>query len=113
MSMDGISSKIMIHRATDFSRDATNVQRQGAQISQAAEEQVKTQAQIETHDVVDVYKAVEDRIRREKEKEKKKKEEPMVYVPMEEAAPEEGEAPPKRALPVQNGAPGHILDIHI
>ena len=98
MALEGIGSKIMIHKVTDVVRDANAMQKQTELMQHSATHQTQMQAQTQTQDVVDVYRPSEALIQREKEKRRrdKKKERQEETERSSHSAPDGGAAPHKR-----------------
>ncbi|MGI6176571.1 MAG: hypothetical protein ACOYJC_10535 [Christensenellales bacterium] len=67
MAIDAIGNKIMLHKATEYTRDVSHQQRQAELMQQNAHQQVQRQTQEQAMVVDDVYEAAQARIHREKE----------------------------------------------
>lgn len=75
MAFEGIGSKIMIHKVTDFTKEASNLQKSGEMAQAHIQSRAAQDAQLAQHQVRDVYEPSEAVIQREKEREKKQKQE--------------------------------------
>ena len=73
MAFEGIGSKIMIHKVTEFTKEASNLQKSGEMAQAHIQSRAAQDAQVKQHQVRDVYEPSEVAIQREKEREKKKK----------------------------------------
>ncbi len=75
MPVDGLGPKVMLHKATEFVKDATAQQRRGEVMQSAANREMKNEAERMSAEVVDVYKPDAARVQREKEKKQRKEQE--------------------------------------
>ena len=73
MAFEGIGSKIMIHKVTDFSKEASNLQKSGEMAQAHIQNRVLQDAQLAQQQVRDVYEPSNVVIQREKEREKREK----------------------------------------
>jgi len=70
MSLDGINTKVMIHRATELAKEVSNEQKKIE--SSPFVKQLQAEAEIINTQIRDIYKPDEAVIRRDQEKNKKK-----------------------------------------
>jgi len=104
MSLDGISTKVSIHRATDYAKEVSTQQKK-AELSHLVQ-QAQQEVELGRTPVEDIYKPDEATIRRENEK-KKKKFEQIMREKMK------GEKQEEETLPAEP-ATGHTkIDIRI
>ncbi len=74
MAFEGIGSKIMIHKVTDFSKEASNLQKSGEMAQAHIQSRAMHDAKIAQQQVQDVYEPSNVVIQREKEREKRQQE---------------------------------------
>lgn len=74
MAFEGIGSKIMIHKVTDFSKEASNLQKSGEMAQAHIQNRAMQDAKIAQQQVQDVYEPSSVVIQREKEREKRRQE---------------------------------------
>ncbi|HWR21884.1 MAG TPA: hypothetical protein VN366_00270 [Feifaniaceae bacterium] len=74
MAFEGIGSKIMIHKVTDFSKEASNLQKSGEMAQAHIQSRAMHDAELARQQVVDVYEPSDVAIQREKEREKRQQE---------------------------------------
>ena len=91
MAFEGIGSKIMIHKVTDFSKEASNLQKSGEMAQAHIQSRAAHDAEIAQHQVADVYEPSNVAIHREKERQKRQQEQKREEKKREANRPLPGE----------------------
>lgn len=86
MAIDSIGPKMMVQSAPDNAKDASAIQRRGEHMQNAATQQVRTETERMSSEVIDVYKAENPIIQRERERRRqeqrqREEEELVIEIP--------------------------------